>query len=237
MRSSSVFQQSYDFFFAALAVIVSAMPIVDTVRFIPQKAVDKSSGTLGFDEGYKSPDSEIVRGAVHVLAAGELGAFPTPLETSLDATVSLIAHLTPGTQAGRILAEVTFCPQMTPAAHQTAIRDTVYERLFVHRTCLLATKGFSHNCRGRSLDFIMSRRVVSNSFVSRCASPMMSPSHGICTKLNGAIPIRKAIVPIKPILTDFCLWNSSNPMAISNAMSNNPKSTGFSSTIVKAMSR
>jgi hypothetical protein len=54
------FQQPYDFFFAALAVVVSTMPIVDTVRFIPQKTVDKSFGPLGFDEGYKSPDSEIV---------------------------------------------------------------------------------------------------------------------------------------------------------------------------------
>jgi hypothetical protein len=130
------FQQPYDFFFAALAVIVFAMPVVDTVRFIPQKAVDKSFGPLGFDEGHKSSDSEIVRGAVHVLAARELGALPTPLQTSLDATVSLMAHLTPGTQAGRILAEITFCSQMTPAAHQTAIRDAVYKRLFVHRTYL-----------------------------------------------------------------------------------------------------
>jgi hypothetical protein len=73
------FQQPYDFFFAALAIIVFAMPIVDTVRFIPQETVDKRFGPLGFDESYKSPDSEIVRGAVHVLAAGELGAFPTPL--------------------------------------------------------------------------------------------------------------------------------------------------------------
>jgi hypothetical protein len=45
------------------------MPIVDTVRFIPQETVDKRLGPLGFDESYKSPDSEIVRGAVHVLAA------------------------------------------------------------------------------------------------------------------------------------------------------------------------
>jgi hypothetical protein len=73
------FQQPCDFFFATLAVVVSTMPIVDAMRFIPQKAVNKSFGPLGFDEGYKSPDSEIVRGAVHVLAAGELGAFPTPL--------------------------------------------------------------------------------------------------------------------------------------------------------------
>lgn len=108
------------------------MPIVDTVRFIPQKTVNESFGTLGFDEGYKSPDSEIVWGAVHVLATRKLGALPTPLQTSLDATVSLIAHLTPGTQAGCILTEITFCSQMTPTAHQTAIRDTIYKRLFVH---------------------------------------------------------------------------------------------------------
>ena len=79
LTGKTCFQQPYDFFFAALAVIVFATPIVDTVCFIPQKAVDKSSGTLSFDESYKSPDSEIVRGGVHVLAAGELVAFPTPL--------------------------------------------------------------------------------------------------------------------------------------------------------------
>jgi hypothetical protein len=126
-------------FFAALAVIVSTMPIVDTVRFIPQETVDQSFCPLGFDKGHKSPDSEIVRGAVHVLAARELGAFPTPLQTFLDAAVSLIAHLTPGTQAGRVLAEITLCSQMTQAAHQTTIRDTVYKRLSVHRTGLLVT--------------------------------------------------------------------------------------------------
>ena len=54
------FQQADDFFFASLTVVVSTMPIVDTVRFIPQKTVDKSIDPLGFDEGYKSPDSEIV---------------------------------------------------------------------------------------------------------------------------------------------------------------------------------
>jgi hypothetical protein len=53
-------QQPYDFFLAILAVVVSTLPIVDTVRFIPQETVDKSFGPLGFDEGYKSPDSEIV---------------------------------------------------------------------------------------------------------------------------------------------------------------------------------
>jgi hypothetical protein len=72
------FQQPHDFFLALLAVVVSTSPIVDTVRFIPQETVDKSFGPLGFDEGYKSPDSEIVWGAVHVLATRELGAFPTP---------------------------------------------------------------------------------------------------------------------------------------------------------------
>jgi len=50
-------QQPYDFFFATLAVVISIVPIINTTRFIPQKAVDKSFGTLGFDEGYKSPDS------------------------------------------------------------------------------------------------------------------------------------------------------------------------------------
>ena len=59
-KGKASFQQPYDFFFAALAVVVSTMPIVDTVGFIPQKTVDKSFGSLGFDEGYKSPDSEIV---------------------------------------------------------------------------------------------------------------------------------------------------------------------------------
>jgi hypothetical protein len=54
------FQQPYDFFFATLAVIVFTLSIVYTVRFIPQKTVDKSFGPLGFDKGNKSPDSEIV---------------------------------------------------------------------------------------------------------------------------------------------------------------------------------
>ena len=53
----SSFQQPDDLFFATHAIVVSTMPIVDTVRFIPQKTVDKSFGPLGFDEGYKSPDS------------------------------------------------------------------------------------------------------------------------------------------------------------------------------------
>jgi hypothetical protein len=135
MKSSigkACLQQPYDLFPAILAVVVSTSPIVDTVRFIPQETVDKSFGPLGFDEGYKSPDSEIVWGAVHVLATRELGAFPTPLQTPLDATVSLIAHFTSGTQAGCIPAEITFFSQMTHTAHQTAIRDTVYKSLFVH---------------------------------------------------------------------------------------------------------
>ena len=100
MKSSigkASFQQPYDFFFATLAIIMSTLPIVDTVRFIPQETVDKSFGPLGFDESYKSSDSEIVWGGVHVLAAGELGALPTPLQTLLDAAVSLIAHITSGT--------------------------------------------------------------------------------------------------------------------------------------------
>jgi hypothetical protein len=59
-QNRAAMQQPYDFFFVTLAVVVSIMPIVDTVRFIPQKTVDKSFGSLGFDEGYKSPDSEIV---------------------------------------------------------------------------------------------------------------------------------------------------------------------------------
>jgi hypothetical protein len=70
---------------------------MDTDRFIRQETVDKSFGSLGFDKGYKSPDSEIVWGAVHVLATRKLDAFPTSLQTSLDATASLIAHLTSGT--------------------------------------------------------------------------------------------------------------------------------------------
>jgi hypothetical protein len=78
-----------------------------------------------------------VWGAVHVLATRELGAFPTTLQTFLDATASLIAHFTSGTQAGCILAEITFCSQMTHTAHQTAIRDTVCNRLFVHCQFLL----------------------------------------------------------------------------------------------------
>ncbi len=114
-----------------LAVIVPTTPIVDTVRFIPQETVDKSFGPLSFDKGYKSPDSEIVWEAVHILATRELATFPTSLQISLDAAVSLVAHFASGAQAGCILAEITFCPQMTPTAHQTAIRDTVYKRLSV----------------------------------------------------------------------------------------------------------
>ena len=104
-------QQPYDFFFTTLAVVVSITPIMNTARFIRQKAVNKSFGTLGFDEGYKGPDSEIVWGGVHVLATWELGAFPTPLQPSLDAAVSLIAHVTSGTEAGCILAEITLRSQ------------------------------------------------------------------------------------------------------------------------------
>ncbi|MFC2054570.1 hypothetical protein ACFLV7_09805 [Chloroflexota bacterium] len=106
------------------------MPIVDTVRFTPQKTVDKIFGPLGFDEGYKSPDSEIMCVRVHILTARELGTFPTPPQTSLDAAVSLIAHFTSGTQAGCILAEITY---------QTAIRDTIYKCLSIHRMFLQAT--------------------------------------------------------------------------------------------------
>ena len=95
-RKSS-FQQPDNFFFTVLAVVVSTMPIVGTVRFVSQETVDKSFGPLGFDEGYKSPDSEIVWGAVHVLATRELGAFPTPVQTFSDAAVSLMAHFTSGT--------------------------------------------------------------------------------------------------------------------------------------------
>ena len=54
------FQQADDFTFAALAVVVSTLPIVDTVFFIPQKTVDKSFSPFGIDEGYKSSDSEIM---------------------------------------------------------------------------------------------------------------------------------------------------------------------------------
>jgi hypothetical protein len=90
-------QQPYDFFLAILAVVVSALPVADPVRFVPQEALDKSFGPLGFDEGHKSPDFEIVWGGVHVLATRELGAFPTPLQTFSDAAVSLIAHFTSGT--------------------------------------------------------------------------------------------------------------------------------------------
>jgi hypothetical protein len=100
MKSSigkAAFQQPNDFFFAILAVVVSTLPIVDTVRFIPQETVDKRFGSLGFDEGYESPDLEIVLGAVQVLAARELDAFPTPLQAFSNAAVPLIAHVTPGT--------------------------------------------------------------------------------------------------------------------------------------------
>jgi hypothetical protein len=126
-------------FFATLTVIVSTMPIVDAARLIPQQAVDERFGPLGSDKGNKRPDPEIVGGAVHVLAARERVTFPTPLQISFDATAPLIAYVTSGTQAGAILAEITFCSQMTPTAHQTTIRDTVYERLFVHLVCFLVT--------------------------------------------------------------------------------------------------
>ena len=96
IRTAS-FQQPYYFFFAIFAVVVSSTSIVDAARFVPKKAVDKRFGPLGFDEGHKGPDSEIVRGGVHILAARELGTFPTPLQLSLETTVSLIAHFTPGT--------------------------------------------------------------------------------------------------------------------------------------------
>jgi hypothetical protein len=43
------------------------MPIMNITRFIPQETVNKSFGTLGFDESYKGPDPCIVRRAVHVL--------------------------------------------------------------------------------------------------------------------------------------------------------------------------
>ena len=59
-REMPSFQQPDDLFFTTLAVVVSTMSIVDTVRFIPQKTVNKSFGPLGFDEGYKSPNSDIV---------------------------------------------------------------------------------------------------------------------------------------------------------------------------------
>jgi hypothetical protein len=90
-------QQPYDFFLAMLAVVVSTLPIVDAIRFVPQETVDKGFGPLGFGEGDMSPDLEIVRGAVHVLATRELGAFPTSRQALLDAAVSLIACFTSGT--------------------------------------------------------------------------------------------------------------------------------------------
>jgi hypothetical protein len=73
------FQQPYDLFFGALAVVVSIYPIMNATRFIPQEAVNQSFGTLGFDEGHKSPYPEIVWRAVHVLTTRELGTFPTAL--------------------------------------------------------------------------------------------------------------------------------------------------------------
>jgi hypothetical protein len=88
------FQEPYDLFFATLAVVISITAIMDAARFIPQKAVNESLGTLGFDKGYKSPDSQIVPRAVHVLATRKLGTFPTPSQTSFDATVPLITHFT-----------------------------------------------------------------------------------------------------------------------------------------------
>jgi hypothetical protein len=112
-----VIQQPYDFFLFTLAVVISTTPIVDASRFIPQDTADKSFSPLGFDESHKSPDPQIVWGTVHIFATRELGALPTPLHTLLDATASWIAQPTPGTQAGRILAEITFCSYMTHTAH------------------------------------------------------------------------------------------------------------------------
>jgi hypothetical protein len=71
-------QQSEHFIFAILAIIVTTKSIMDTIRFIPYKTVDKRFGTLYFNESYKSSDSEVMRRSVHVLAAGELVALPTP---------------------------------------------------------------------------------------------------------------------------------------------------------------
>jgi len=134
-------QQPNDFFFAALAVVISVVPIVNTARFISQKAVNESFGTLGLDEGYESSNSQIVPRAVHVLTTRELGTIPTAQQTSFEATVTLIAHFASGAQAGRILAAITFRSQMTPTAHQTAIGDTVHKSLSVHWMCLLITPG------------------------------------------------------------------------------------------------
>jgi hypothetical protein len=90
-------QQPYDFFLATPAVVVSTLPIMDSARFIPQETLDKSFAPLSFDERDVGPDLEIMWGAVHVLATRELGAFPTPLQTSLDAAVPLVAPFTSGT--------------------------------------------------------------------------------------------------------------------------------------------
>lgn len=105
---------------------------MDSARFIPHKTVDQSLSAFGFDEGYESSNSEIVRGTVHIFAAWELGTFPTSVQTLLDATVSLITHLASVAQLGRILTTVALGLQMTHTTYQTTISNAVYKRLFVH---------------------------------------------------------------------------------------------------------
>lgn len=86
----------YDFFFAVLAVVVSTKTIMDTVGFVSQETISQSFNLLGSDEAHKSPDSEIESRRVYVLATGEIGAFPTPLQVFPDVANSLEADLTSG---------------------------------------------------------------------------------------------------------------------------------------------
>jgi hypothetical protein len=167
---------------------------VDTARFIPQQTVDKRFGTFGFDESHKSPDPEIVRGGVHVLTAGELDALPTPLQTLFDATVSLIANLTPDTQAGRILAEITLCSQMTSTTNQTTIRDAVYECLSVHWMCHMITAR-PRSCIARVAASAKSGESLIASLVSSLLSSLTSVAQRLCAYL-GSSQVRRIFLPV-----------------------------------------
>jgi hypothetical protein len=52
-------------------------------------------------------------------------------------------------------------------------RCSLRSRLALRGVRPISRKGLSHDGRGRSLDFIMPRKVESNSFVSRYASPII----------------------------------------------------------------
>jgi len=62
-------------------------------------------------------------------------------------------YFTSGTQAGCILAEITFRSRMTPTTYQTAIHDTVYKCLSIHWIFLHVT-----TCTRSCLDSDHSKR-------------------------------------------------------------------------------